>query len=262
MTSHHFKWPDQLILAALASVFAVLALPAGPLRFLATLPLVVWLPGFALMRAMGRQLVRGLEGFCLVVGISMSIAILTGYGLNAIGRMTPEGWAIALATVVVLCTLVSPHSDRNRNFLLPLWVRLESLRPLSGAACLKVGLVLASMGIAGGAYAIALDGFTRYRQFKYTELWMVPDQPARSDTVRIGVRNMEGEPSNYQLQVMQDGALIAQLSAIALDDGGQWAVPVTVSFDPQKPSRIEARLYNSAEPHRLYRQVWLSINQH
>lgn len=258
------QWPVGILVAvsAIVSWLAVNLLPAGTVRAALAIPLVLVLPGYAVLLMMSPRHVKGLEGICYVVGLSMSIGIATGYFLNHFGALNASGWAQALTTI---CLAAAGASSLKQNeptiFVLP-----HSAGLLVGARPLlrqpfgrRFALLAASLAMTGTAVSVASRGAESLREFKYTELWIAPSQAARKDEFQLGIRNMEGHPARYGLEVTADGKLISKWDAIDLGDGSTWGEISSAFLGLKKKTRVEARLFRLDDPSRLYRQAWLNL---
>jgi hypothetical protein len=83
------------------------------------------------------------------------------------------------------------------------------------------------------------------REFKYTELWMVPS----SGLTIVGIKNSEQKPEKYDIEISGDGQVIAAWRGIAVKADETWTRALTISLDFHK---VEAKLYNEEG---LYRKV-------
>jgi hypothetical protein len=257
--------PYLIVAAAAAGWLAVAWLPSGILRTAITLPFALWLPGYALLRALHKPLLVEIEGFCFAVGASMAAIIAAGFVLNAVHGLDPFGWASILAAIIVVPTLSEAFASSGSKSALPAEPRVTPGpdRHLDCWTAPAVISTLASLLVTGIALAASSEGITRFREFKYTEFWVVPDHAGRNDTLRVGIRNMEGEPSVYDLELRFGDKMVSQVSSIALGDGEVLVTPFTLPYDGpydgKSAMRAEARLYRSGDHRNLYRQTWLNF---
>jgi len=170
----------------------------GPVRAAGALPLLLFLPGYALTAALfvPGGISRELR---VVLGIAFSLgaAALGGLVVQLVLRLDRPVWAALLALVTVLAAIAAlrgrePSADR--------------LRP--GPGLPRIGLaslatILAAMAVAGGAIAIATQGVHRQvDRSHFTSLSLVPSDPSTTASpVRIGVSNHEGRAVAYRLVV-------------------------------------------------------------
>jgi uncharacterized membrane protein len=247
-----------LITAAVLGWLAATTMPPGVLRAALALPLVLVLPGYALIRAVHRPLLNGIAGACFSVGLSMASAIGAGYVLNVFDAMTPFGWASALAAVTLVPTIMTARTGAaDSGSPLPDVSSIGAL--FYPASHVRMAMVAVALATSGAAYAVASDGVMTYREFKYTELWVAPEGLNRNDRLQAGIRNMEGRPATYNLEIRFDGKLISQWNSIPLADGQDWTKSISVPLDTGQAKRAEVRLFKSDNPGHLYRQAWLSV---
>lgn len=213
-----------------------------PIRVLLGLPMAVLIPGHVLLRAIGIRTHSLLEHFVYVVGTSLVAGIVGGFVLNAVGALTPAGWATWFLLFVATASLVAVR--RGGAAGLPPWPR-----PVGFQRGHAVAFVLAAL-LAIGAYALAVRDEAKQQQFEYTELWMLP---AESGGLGLGVRCSEAQPQRFDLEITLDGGSFAVFRSLAMAPGDVWTreIPVPMLATPQK---AEARLYR-VEDHRLYRRV-------
>jgi uncharacterized membrane protein len=76
--------------------------------------------------------------------------------------------------------------------------------------------------------------------------------------VTVGIRNKEQNSSSYLLELVVNGKLLVRWPPFALTDNEEWVEQVPIPMDLGLNQRVEARLYKTDDPHRLYRRVWLS----
>lgn len=239
--------------AGLALAVTVLLPGSTGLRALACLPLALYLPGFAFLHAIGRPRDRTLEWEALAVVTSVAGIIPGGLLLDRLGMLGPLGWAAWLSGVtwaLLGASLLRPAP------------RPAAVAPGRGIALprpLVLGGFLLALGLAGAAATIAIDDGLNWREFKFSEFWMLPDVPERPGSVVIGARNAEGRPMVYAIAVMQDGLPIASWGGIALEPGASATRNLPLVVTAGTPSRVEAWLFESGSPGTIYRKVWLNI---
>lgn len=253
--------PYLILAAAAAGWLAAVWLPSGILRTAITLPFALWLPGYALLRALHQPLLFEIEGFCFTVGASLSAIIAAGFVLNTEHALTPFGWASILMAIIVVPTIFEAFAASGSKSASPPEPSLTpapdwQLPHWTAPAFISI---LASVLITGIALAASSEGITRFREFKYTEFWVAPDHAGRNDTLRVGIRNMEGEPSVYDLELRLGDKMVSQISSIALSDGEALVTPFTLPYDGKTGKRAEALLYRSGDHRNLYRQTWLNF---
>ncbi|MBR0973075.1 hypothetical protein [Bradyrhizobium japonicum] len=215
------------------------------LRTILGAPIVFLVSGHAVLRAIGIRTTSVSEHLAYAVGTSLAIGIAGGFALNTAGFLGPPGWAIWFCAITIGAALVA--DSRSDAPDLPPWPGPVRVRFWQGAA-----IVLALL-LATGAYALAVRDETTYRQFSYTELWMLPPAGDRPGRLTVGLRSAETQTHRFDVEITIDGRLSAVFRSLTIAPGETWArqIPVPVSATSQ---RAEARLYRP-DDHRLYRSV-------
>jgi uncharacterized membrane protein len=237
------------LVAALGSISA-LTFTSPVLRTLFGLPLVFYLPGYAILRAAFRELRTGLAGTVFAAGLSIAVAIFCGFVLHLAGGLTPKGWAIALGAV----TLVACGAAYVRDCS-PSSPRRQSARDGAPTAGQVMVMICAAM-IAAGAVTLARQWAIAHPEFTYTEFWIVP-HIERREAFTIGVKNAERTPSSYDLELMLDNRTVAVLRSIQLRIGETWISDFFLPMESGTTHTAEARLFRNGDSHLVYRRVWL-----
>ena len=251
---------DLVICSALAAVAMTLALLApdiGPARALVGLPLVLFAPGYALVAAAfpaGR--LGPIERLLFSLGASLALAALAGLLLHwtALG-LRPAAWAVALGNITLVASLIA----LVRRWRQPAGGIVQP-GPLSGFH--SPGVTLAQGGLLGlaallvaGALLIARDGAIQQRATGFTQLWVLPDSAAQTDSVRLGVSNREPGQIGYRLLVTASGTIIGSWPRITLGPDEQWETTVALPTVQPPAAPIEAVLYRLDAPETAYRRV-------
>jgi uncharacterized membrane protein len=212
-------------------------------RAILAVPMVFLVPGHAVLRAIGVNTASVPEHLAYAVGASLASGIAGGLVLNAIGFLTPLGWAIWFWAVTVGASLVAAGSRGVPA--LPPWPGSVGIRGRHVAAFALAILV------STGAYALAIRDEASPRQFHYTEFWMVPS--ATGDRLAVGVRNVETKTVRFDVEITLDGHPFAVFRSLAMAPGAMWTreIPMSAAATAQK---AEAKLYRP-EDNRLYRSV-------
>ncbi|MER8509636.1 DUF1616 domain-containing protein [Mesorhizobium sp. M0027] len=208
-------------------------------------PMVFLVSGHTVLRAIGIRTTSALQHLVYAVGASLAAGIAGGFALNAAGFLTPLGWALWFWAVTATAALVA--AGRRDTPDLPAWPAPVRVRLWQGAA-----LILAVL-VATGAYALAVRDEATYREFKYTELWLLPSASGESGRITVGIRSAETQAQRFDLEITLDGQPFAVFRLLTIAPGETWAreIPVSILATPQK---AEARLYRP-EDNRLYRRV-------
>jgi Protein of unknown function (DUF1616) len=250
---------DLLVVATLAVLAAGAALvgqEAGPWRALLTVPLVLFLPGYALTAAVfprrGGVALSPAERTALGVGLSLALAAMGGIVLDG----TPWGlraasWAVLLAGITLGATAVALARGAG-----------EGEREAGGGAPRR-GLPAVSFGqgllLAGAALAvvvataIARQGAEADQATKgSTQLWLVAaGEPGGA--LRLGLRSAEPRPATYVLRLAVDGVPAQTWPDITLAPGQTWETTVTPAAGGA--GAVEAVLARAESPGTVYRRV-------
>ncbi|MDN5001388.1 hypothetical protein ACFQZO_10885 [Bradyrhizobium sp. GCM10027634] len=179
------------------------------------------------------------------VGASLAVGVAGGFALNATHFLTPLGWALWFWVVTAGTSLVA---FRHRDIPdLPAWPGALPVRTWQIAA------IAFAMLLATGAYALAIRDEATYRQFSYTEFWMLPSVGDRPGQLTVGVRSAETRTQRFDLEITIDGRLFAVFPSLSIAPGETWTrqIPAPISATSQ---RAEGRLYRP-DDNRLYRSV-------
>ncbi len=220
-------------------------------------PLVVVLPGFVLTVALFRHsLLTTAEQVLLSLGLSLVLAVLSGFVLD----WTPWGlgtvsWLILLGSITLIAGGVAFFGP-GRKRLFPaggagLQFNRSSLRPLILFSLAALIVIAALVVTRNSAMNQSTPGFTR--------LWLLPDNAASQDRLRLGFNNQEATVTTYKLQVKSGSTNLQEWAAITLKPAEQWET--TLALPPGLPSggKIEASLYKAGAPAVVYRQVTYNL---
>jgi uncharacterized membrane protein len=225
---------------------------ASILRALATIPLLLFLQGFLVLRALMPRRQVDFEFVVLSIGMSITSTMLLGLLLHAFHAMNHYGWAIGSGAVCIGAASWSRFSGggKSRASVLP-----TAMPGVRGAAIVCLGIVGA---LFAGAIVVARYGALNHRQFAYTDLWILPSDGQSMERVTVGIRNKEQRPSNYALELLANGKVLVRWPRFSLADNEERIeqVPIPMILDINQP--VEARLYETGDPERLYRRAWLS----
>ena len=228
---------------AIALTVAVITFDGTPVRVVLGLPMVLLISGHTLLRAIGIRADSPVEHLIYAIGASLVAGIAGGFVLNALGLMTPLGWAIWYLVVV---TSASALAIRRFGAVdPPAWPDPVPIR-----APHVIAFALAA-SLTTGAYALAVHNETKQQQFKYTEFWMVPS-PDRG-SLSLGIRSEEENKLRFDVEVAVDGLPFAVFRSVEIVPGELWTQKIPV---PQRsvPQKAEARLYR-LDDMSLYRRV-------
>ncbi|MFL5656160.1 MAG: DUF1616 domain-containing protein [Ktedonobacteraceae bacterium] len=258
----NYKSVDIFVVIALTIIAVALAFTVAPVNVLGrilTLPLVLVLPGYALVAAMfPKQALGGAERAVFSLGLSLVIVILGGLVLN----WTPFGlqaasWAVFLSGISLGACAVTLVRRRGQSISTSGWLWAGNI-----GLTFRQGLLLGLAAvIVCGAVAVSIIGAERQSYAGFTQLWILPAGGASAeDAVRLGVSNMESTAMEYRLAVNVNGKVVKEWPSIDLNPNEKWeatlVLPLTASAGD---ARVEADLYRTDVPTTIYRHVvlWL-----
>jgi glycosyltransferase involved in cell wall biosynthesis len=214
---------SRLILALTALAVIGSTLPSGgwtPLRAILVLPLVVFLPGYALTSAIFRR--RAPEAVERIV-LALALSLVAAAAVSILLYLTPFGlrlysWTAALALVTVAAVVVVAAGPSPAPAPAgPILPRLAFLVPRSRTVFV---LALAAAGFAAAAVVLARTPLPSSSAPGYTSLWLTRDP--RSSTLVLGVRSEEHQRTRYVLRLALAGSKTDR--QLVLDPGQTWKV--------------------------------------
>jgi hypothetical protein len=226
---------------ALAGVIALAALAAVSLevtpvlRVALAVPLVLFLPGYAVGAALlpSRSL-EPIERFLVSLGLSFGLTILVGIalGLSPAG-LGPLSWAVSLAGVTLVGCLVALARRVRARIAGPGFAR--PVVPLGGALLILLASVLLA-DVLLGARLVALQQEAPAPE----QLWMLRgDAP---EDVRLGVRAGPGG-GEYTVRLSSAGELVQRFD-LELAEGETWQTLASVPAEATRRPLV-ARLYRA-----------------
>lgn len=228
-----------------AAVAAVAVSDSLLLRTALGAPMVFLVSGHTVLRAIGIKTTSALQHLVYAVGASLAAGIAGGFALNAAGFLTPLGWALWFWAVTATAAFVA--AGRRDTPDLPDWPAPARVRLWQGVALMLAVLV------ATGAYALAVQDEATYREFKYTEFWLLPSAGGESGRITVGIRSAETQAQRFDLEITLDGRPFAVFRSLTIAPGDTWAREIAVPVLATRQT-AEARLYRP-EDNRLYRSV-------
>jgi hypothetical protein len=232
---------------AVALLAAVSLTQSVPVRLVLAVPLVLFVTGHVLLRAVGLK-PASLAAHCTyAVGASIGVCLVGGLVLNLVGGLTPLGWAgwFAVVTVALSWFAWRRGADQNQAFLL---LGLHRFRLVHGA------VIGGALLIGCSAYAIGMRGEALQKQFSYTQFWMVPAAPDAPDRLLIGIKSAEPASQLFDVDVTFDGHPAGLWRSVEVKPGATWLTTFGVAPGAGKPHKAEARLYRAGD-NDIYRRV-------
>lgn len=231
------------VVAAAGCTLVALLAPFEVVRLLATLPLALFLPGYAIVAAtFARHPLPLPMTLTLSAGLSLIVLALGGLVLHfAPGGVGSLGWATLLFLVVLGG---SRQAALARTRPLTTWHR-PRIRPR------EVALLLASLAVGAGAVALALTPQSAGDAQGFTELWILPAEEG-GGRMRVGVSSQEQGQVVYRLYVRQGDQRLARRD-FSLSPGGGYVTQVRTD---RSPDIVTAALFRQNRPDKAYRRVW------
>lgn len=239
---------NAIFVWALAALLIATTTDIAVVRVLVSLPLVLFLVGYAVLRAFAVTPQAFLTHSVYSIGASIAITLAGGFLLNLVSGLTPFGWGCWF----VLVTGVAAIIGRHRAFP---W-QFGPLPRVGRAPAVMAGITSL---IVIGAFWQAVRDEADVRQFSFTEFWMLPKPYGK---LTIGIHNAEHRQQPFDVEVTSvpdspddktTGRVIAEWHGIMLNPGDDWTrevdFPPTVGY-----SKTQAILYLSQD-HTIYRRV-------
>jgi len=283
---------DLLIVIVLVLLTDIFVLAPGlsetAVRNILGLPLVLFLPGYALIAALfpAKSDLDGIERTALSFGLSIAVVPLIGFGLNYIPwgiRLLPILISLSVFTFLMcgLAYLRRAKLSETEAFEVPfretaLSLKAEILeKPKSKLdQALTVVLILSILlSVATLIYVIATPKESEH----FTEFYILgPDGKAdnyttnyvlgESGTVIVGIVNHEYRPINYTMEIRLENKslpLPENQRQISLAHNETWQEPVTFTplFEGQN-LKLEFLLFNETDRTVPYRDLhfWIDVN--
>jgi uncharacterized membrane protein len=210
-----------LVLTATAVCIAVcLAVHLPALRAVAAAPLVLLLPGAALVTAIDpwSARLRKSERLYWSVGSSIGIAILGGLVLNEVTRLSRFSWCVFLAIVVVATSVVCWDRSGTPGEHYVATRKTHGLKPRS------VVLLVCAAGLLAGSIVFSQLNSSQATRENFTELWMIPRPVIAGDyakRLQVGVSNHENAHETFIVTLTTNGRTLRSWRLL-LKNGQSW----------------------------------------
>jgi hypothetical protein len=229
-------------LVALAGVGATWFGAPVAVRTIVGLPLVAFLPGFALTRTIFGPRLAIAERLLLSLALTLTTDIVTGILLSVSPwGLHPRPWAVALAGLtlglLVAASFRHPRANAARR-------RLPTGSLLGGvvlAMCAGVTAVVIIADRQPSSPPAWLRG--------YTLLWLLP---AGGGDVRVGLESGELSPMTYEIELRSRGKVVARWATGDIPPSGKWMRRIHVVG----PGRLDAYLFRPQD-RTYYRHVFV-----
>jgi uncharacterized membrane protein len=276
-------------LVLLTGVFTLLPLlNDSPIRTVLGLPMVLFLPGYALIAALfpRKDDLDGIERIALSFGLSIAVVPLLGLGLNYTPwgiRLVPVLIAISVFTLVMV--LIAAHRRKGMGadaFSVPFTQMYASfktevtIRPQSRLD--RILSIVLIISILLSVFTLVYVVVTPKQGERFTEFYILGPQGmadnyntsyviGESTDVIVGIVNHEYSTVNYSVKLRLDNEIMPVLDNfkhISLDHNDSWEQPL--SFTPEitgTDMKLQYLLYredNMSEPYRDL-HLWISVEE-
>jgi hypothetical protein len=235
------------VLWAVAALAAVSLTQSSPVRLILAVPLVFFVTGHLLLRALGVRAASPAAHCTYAVGASIGVCLIGGLALNLVGRLTPFGWAGWFTVVTLALSWFACRRGADRNLAFP-------VPSLHGFHFVHAAAIGGALLVGCGAYAVAVRGEARQQQFRYTEFWMVHAAPDAPDHLLIGIKSAEPAPQLFDVDVTLDGRAAGMWRSVEVKPGSTWVASLNVAPGAGKLRKAEASLYRPGD-NDIYRRV-------
>jgi uncharacterized membrane protein len=240
---------------AAVTILAVLGLLAAGLtdlspliRGLLSVPLVVALPGYALTAALipDRAALGRTERTVLGVGMSIVVVILVALGLNQLAAgISNLTVGLAVSAFALLCAAIAALRRRREPAALPADPAEASDAEHEASKRFGPELLALAVILTVAAVFVAVLGTVQAPQPGFTQLWMLDG--ANANTIQVGIRNDEGSPIQYRLEIETQGQIL-RTSEIDLASGQETVQTINLPALGTTPQTVTARLYRLDQP--------------
>jgi uncharacterized membrane protein len=213
-----------------------------PLRVALALPLLLFLPGYALLGALFTRVTLDRASMLLLsMALSVAVVVIGTFALHSAVPLERSTWvALAAGVTVVAGSLAlvraGPPSDAPR-------LRLPRVRVVP-ALLLTLALIVAAAAITFARTPLPARGVQGY-----TALWILPGKDG-SHRLRVGVISSELHTTSYRLDIEENGRK-ATIRKLTLAPTESWDERIRV---PPSVTRVRALLYRESAPDEVYRR--------
>lgn len=277
--SRHILYGINILVLLLFLI--IVFIPNNILRLIIGLPAVLFFPGYAVVAAIlpRKTTLNGIERLALSFGLSISVVVLIGLGLN----YTPWGLRlypilISLASFIFAISVIA-------------WLRMRVLPPEEGIS-LHIEFKVSSLSelipfkatrdkIISGLLVIAVIGaigtlvyvINQPRNTEpYTEFYILKSEDSNADYPRVVVLggnirvileivNHEYKSTVYRVEISNNGNTVEEMSAIKLDSGDKWQQELTITLTRAGPDQeVLFHLYQDEEkePSKVL-NLWINV---
>lgn len=251
---------------AVSSAAIALSLLDTPLWLRAPvgLPVVVLIPGFALLEVLDpKGRLGSMEHFALATGSSIAVTLVTGLLLSA----SPAGlrtitWNAGLGGLSIAMSLLAlhktrePHAARDHRLVLtPEWLSVLSETGTVFVLTTVLALALASVV---ATEMLGSEQAVEQGRASVLQLWAVPNEHSALGEIDVGIDNPTENPIECMLIVRQ-GQVVVQEQPLSLSSEDTLRLTVQPASNASIMFPVEIMLVDNADGRTLRRvAVWRS----
>lgn len=238
------------LLMSVAMAATLIAVADGPvaLRVVFGIPLVVFVPGYAVTSALfpSWRGLGGLERLVLSFGLSFAVMSLLALGVDrtrwGLTVATTSSGLVAISVLASVVAIVRRGALAEEDRFAPRLPRLDIPPPARWDRSTRVAvdvimlsvLVLAASGITLVASQTRGEDLTQFALYsesgepRFYPRDLVAGQPA---TIVLEIDNREGEDVRYSIQITAEGAEVQRIENIVVRAGDTWRERVEFTVD-------------------------------
>jgi uncharacterized membrane protein len=266
----------------LAALFVLLPpLNTSPVRTILGIPMVLFLPGYALVAALfsRKNDLDGIERIALSFGLSIAVVPLIGLGLNFTPfgiRLVPILISISVFTLAMLLIAYLRRSKMSEEERFDvkfthLYSSLKSDIFISNKGIDRILTIILILSIATSIIMLIYVIATPKQGEKFTEFYILGDngkaqgyhtqlEAGKTSSVIVGITNQEYILTNYTLNISLDNDTLNTMH-VTLMHNSTWEEKVL--FTPEKTGdnlKLEFLLYKEDNITAPYRDLHLWVN--
>src|SRR5450759_2387993 len=266
----------------LAALFVLLPpLNTSPVRTILGIPMVLFLPGYALIAALfsRKNDLDGIERIALSFGLSIAVVPLIGLGLNFTPfgiRLVPILISISVFTLAMLLIAYLRRSKMSEEERFDvkfthLYSSLKSDIFISNKGIDRILTIILILSIATSIIMLIYVIATPKQGEKFTEFYILGDngkaqgyhtqlEAGKTSSVIVGITNQEYILTNYTLNISLDNDTLNTMH-VTLMHNSTWEEKVL--FTPEKTGdnlKLEFLLYKEDNITAPYRDLHLWVN--
>lgn len=233
--------------AALLCTLLALLIPIDGVALVFAIPLLLFLPGYAITAAaFAKRPLPAPQFLLLSLSLSLATLALGGLVLNYLGGIHPLSWALLLLLVIFAACRVAAVRRRTSG------KRLRLPRPrLSG---LQAAMLLGTVAAAVLALVLSSRSVPADDALGYTQLWILPQPGSADSEAQVGVRSQQQTSVEYDLRVrIGDDSVLRR--SFRLGPGETRLVKLRTPLGTEGTVPVVATLLRHNRPFQVYRRV-------